>query len=376
VNFPELRTFDRGLAMAAMIVSIVPAFWLTNAFIDRYHDRRQTLALEWSRRGEHDLEKQPGDAVADFETALSYRPDRTTDRFRLATALIAAKRPAEARAHLLTLWTEEPGDGQFNLALARLAAGDGKGDEAVRYYHAAVDGTWDSASPPARRVARLELARLLMAAGQPMRAQAELIALIDDLPPDPQTLIEVGNQLVEAGAPTRAVELFQRALVLDPSNGNAARLAGESAFRAGDYVEAHRFLLAASAREPLDGTAREMFDVSDGVVALDTSVAGIGAKGRAERLLHSVAIASARLARCEAASTSPNTQSHVADLKSRLERSSKTNSQVFERDTDLVDRTIALVFEVERLPTAECGADSVGDRALAILAGQDAGQLQ
>lgn len=362
--------------MAAMIVSIVPAFWLTNAFIDRYHDRRQTLALEWSRRGEHDLEKQPGDAVADFETALSYRPDRTTDRFRLATALIAAKRPAEARAHLLTLWTEEPGDGQFNLALARLAAGDGKGDEAVRYYHAAVDGTWDSASPPARRVARLELARLLMAAGQPMRAQAELIALIDDLPPDPQTLIEVGNQLVEAGAPTRAVELFQRALVLDPSNGNAARLAGESAFRAGDYVEAHRFLLAASAREPLDGTAREMFDVSDGVVALDTSVAGIGAKGRAERLLHSVAIASARLARCEAASTSPNTQSHVADLKSRLERSSKTNSQVFERDTDLVDRTIALVFEVERLPTAECGADSVGDRALAILAGQDAGQLQ
>jgi predicted Zn-dependent protease len=370
-----MRTLDRGLVMAAIVASIVPAFWLTDAFVDRYHDRRQTLALEWSRRGEHDLDKQPGDAVVDFETALSYRPDRTADRFRLATALIAAKRPAEARAHLVTLWTEEPGDGQFNLALARLAAGDGKGEEAVRYYHAAIDGAWDGAAPAARRVARLELARLLMANGQPMRAQAELIALIDDLPPDPQMLTEVGNLLVEAGAPTRAVELFQRALVLDPANGGAARLAGESAFRAGDYAEAHRFLLAASAREPLDGTAREMFDVSDGVVALDTSVAGIGAKGRAERVVRGVAIASARLARCEAASTSPSTQSQVADLKARIERSSRTSPQVFERDSDLLDKTIALVFEVERLPTAECGVDSVGDRALAILAGQNAGQL-
>jgi tetratricopeptide (TPR) repeat protein len=209
-----------------------------------------------------------------------------------------------------------------------------------------------------------------------MRAQAELIALIDDLPADPQMLTEVGKELIEAGAPTRAVDLFQRALVLDPANGGAARLAGESAFRAGDYGEAHRFLLAASAREPLDGTAREMFDVSDGVLALDTSVAGIGAKGRADRVLRSVAIAGARLARCEAASTSPNTQSQVADLKARLERSRKTNSQAFERDTDVVDNTIALVFAVERLPAAECGADSAGDRALAILAGQNAGQLQ
>lgn len=375
MHFPAVRTFDRRLVMAAVVASIVPAFWLTDTFVDRYHDRRQTLALEWSRRGEHDLDKQPADAVADFETALSYRPDRTADRFRLATALIAAKRPAEARTHLVTLWTEEPGDGQFNLALARLAADDGKGDEAVRYYHAAIDGTWDSAARPARRDARRELARLLMANGQPMRAQAELIALIDDLPPDPQMLTDVGSQLVAAGAPTRAVELFQRALVLDPANGNAARLAGESAFRAGDYVAAHRFLLAASAREPLDGTAREMFEISDGVVALDASVPGIGAKGRADRVMRNVAIANARLARCEAASTSPNTQSQVADLKSRIERSSKMGSQVFERDADLADKAIALVFEVERLPTAECGADSVGDRALAILAGQNAGPL-
>jgi predicted Zn-dependent protease len=376
VKIPVLPALDRSLAMGLAIASIVPAFWLTHLVVGRYRDQRQTLALEWSRRGERDLGQHPADAVADFETALSYRPDRAADRFHLATALIAANRPAEARAHLLTLWTEEPGNGQFNLALARLAAADGKVDAAVRYYHAAVDGAWDNGARSARRSARLELARLLMVNSQPMRAQAELIALIDDLPSDPQVLTDVGSQLVEAGAPTRAVELFQRALTLDPANGRAARLAGQTAFRAGDYVEAHRFLVAASQREPLDHTTRDILDVTERVLTLDPSAAGIGAKARGQRTLRAVAVATARLARCEAASTSPNTQSQVVDFKARLERAAKTNPQAFEHDPDLVDNTMAVVFEVERLPNAECGADSVDDRALIIIAGQNMVQAQ
>ncbi len=376
MKITALPAFDRGLAMGLTIASIVPAFWLTHLIVSRYRDQRQTLALEWSRRGEQDLGQRPADAVADFETALSYRPDRAADRFHLATALIAADRPAEARAHLLTLWTEEPGNGQFNLALARLAAADGQLDAAVRYYHAAVDGAWDSGARSARRVARQELARLLMSNNQPMRAQAELIALIEDLPSDAEALTDVGGQLIEAGAPTRAIELFQRALVLDPANGKAARLAGQTAFRAGDYVEAHRFLAAAAAREPLDAPTRDMLDVSAGVLTLDPATAGIGARARWQRALRGVAVATARLARCEAASTSPNTQSQVVDLKTRLERAAKANPQAFERDPDLVDRTLAMVFEVERLPAAECGVDSADDRALAILAGQNAVQAQ
>ena len=376
VKITALPAFDRSLAMGLAIASIVPAFWLTHLIVSRYRDQRQTLALEWSRRGEQDLGRQPAEAVADFETALSYRPDGAADRFRLATALIAANRPVEARAHLLTLWTEEPGNGQFNLALARLAAADGEVDAAIRYYHAAVDGAWESGARSARRVARLELAQLLMSNGLPIRAQAELIALIEDLPSDPQLLTDVGSQLVEAGAPTRAIELFQRALALDPAYGRAARLAGQTEFRAGDYVEAHRHLVAASAHEALDDAARDMLDVSAGVLTLDPSTAGIGAKARGQRALRAVAVATARLARCEAESTSPNTQSQVGDFKARLERAAKANAQAFERDPDLVDKTMALVFEVERLPAAACGADSADDRALAILAGQSAVQAQ
>ncbi len=376
MKITALPAFDRSLAMGLAIASIVPAFWLTHLIVARYRDQRQTLALEWSRRGERDLGQRPADAVDDFETALSYRPDRAADRFHLATALIAANRPAEARAHLLTLWTEEPGNGQFNLALARLAAADGQVDAAVRYYHAAVDGAWDSGARSARLGARLELARLLMSNSQPMRAQAELIALIEDLPSDAQALTDVGNQLVEAGAPTRAIELFQRALVVDPANGRAARLAGQTAFRAGDYVEAHRFLVTAAAREALDDTTRDMLAVSEAVLALDPSTAGIGAKARVQRALRGVAVATTRLARCEAASTSPNTQSQVVDFKARLERIAKVNPQVFERDPDAIDKTMAVVFEVERLPAADCGTDSVDDRALAIIAGQAAVQAQ
>src|SRR5262245_25195524 len=99
------------------MVALVPAFATTHSIVANYKTRRDELAREWDRRGHADLQREPGAAVADFETALSYAPDDVDTRFKLAEALIGVQRRAEAKAQLITLWAEEPGDGQVNLQL-------------------------------------------------------------------------------------------------------------------------------------------------------------------------------------------------------------------------------------------------------------------
>ena len=253
---------DRRVILGVVVVALAPAFIVTQSIVNRYHAQRHDLAIEWSSRGEQDLLRNPADAVADFRAALSYSSDRPEDRLRLSQALIAANRPVEARAHLLTLWAEEPGNGPINFALARLAAADGDVAGAVRYYHAAIDGAWESGAAAARRSARLELARLLLSKGQNIRAQAELIALIDDLPGDPALITDVGNLLIEAGADGRAMVLLQRALEIAPENARAARLAGQIQFRLGDFALAHGYLLTAAKSGVLDQDDQMKLDIS------------------------------------------------------------------------------------------------------------------
>ena len=89
---------NRRLTLAVMFGGLVPAFALTHSVVSHYKDQRLRLAADWSERGNHDLASRPDAAAVDFQTALSYGPDRVMDRLRLSQALTAAGRPAEAPA--------------------------------------------------------------------------------------------------------------------------------------------------------------------------------------------------------------------------------------------------------------------------------------
>lgn len=352
---------ERRIVMTIGIAALVPAFAIVHLLVARYRDQRQSLAREWSAQGERDLDARPGVAITEFETALAYGPDRSADRFRLAQALLASQRLQEARAQLLTAWSEEPGNGQVNLALARVAVGEDDTAGAIRYYHAAIDGAWETSAGPARRAARIELAQLLMSKGQAVAAQAELIALIGDLPPDAHLVTDVGSLLVDAGAPARALSLFRRALSLQPSDDRAPRLAGEVEFHMGDLRAAQQDLAAAAGRAPLSSDARDMLDVSERALAIDPYLDRLGVRARARRALHALAIAQARLARCQ---PGPN----VDVLDGRVAAAAKRRPQDLERNADLIDNTMAVSLDVERLTTDSCGKDLPDDRALATIA--------
>jgi tetratricopeptide (TPR) repeat protein len=361
--------------MGIVLAAIVPGFAVTQLIVNRYRSERQSLAVEWNRRGQSDLPSRPDAAVADFETALSYRDDNGS-RFLLAKALVAAGRPAEATAQLQTLAAEDPGNADVNLELARIAAARQDIEAAIRYYHAAIDGVWQSTPLVSRRNARVELSRFLMREGREEQAQAELIALVADLPPDAAQLIDAGRLLAGAGATARALALYRRALSIDASNGTAARLAGELEFRAGDMRAARADLRRAMARGALDDSARELLDVSERVLALDPFVDRLGLSARAQRAKRVLDVAVARVGRCRAAwEADPSTAAPLASIDMRL-KAGKFSIQAFERNPDSMDEATALAFDIEKLPSGACGAGTTDDRALSVIGAQHPGQSQ
>jgi tetratricopeptide (TPR) repeat protein len=351
--------------LAIVILGIVPAFVLTFLLVSRYKAQRVQFAREWTVRGERDMKRSPAAAVADFETALAYGPDDAARRLRLAEALTASGARHEARAHLLTLWAQTPGDGRLNVDLARLAAADGDVTEATRYYHAAIDGAWDIGAAAARRTARVELAALLLRAGQPVHAQAELIALVDDLPPDAALITRVGRMLVDAGAESRSIPLFERARALDRKNGTAALLEGEVQFRARRYTAAHQLLAEAKHDGATLSTADEtMLAASARIPELDALAERLTVRQRLARARQGLTIAHNRLARCQAHAVQPDAVATVADLSNQADALDRLSARALARDPDRITDLVALVAAIEGLPSSLCGTDTADDRAL------------
>ena len=176
---------DLLLSLSLLILIIL--FVVTTFAAKAYRAKERALAQQWYAAGERELAGRRAEAaVEDYRSALMYSRDNSNIELQLAKALAAAGHLDEARTYLLRLWEGEPGNGTFNLELARLAADSGLTSEAVQYYHNAIYGQWDDDPARHRRQTRLELAEFLLKIGQNAQAQAELLALTSDLPRAPE----------------------------------------------------------------------------------------------------------------------------------------------------------------------------------------------
>jgi tetratricopeptide (TPR) repeat protein len=343
-------TFGRRRTMLTLaVVGTIPAFAFTHSLVQHSRDRREQLAVDWARQGEQDLRAgRAAQAADEFRTAQQYARDRGEYRLQLAQALIAANRFVEAQAQLLTIWNQTPGDGVVNRELGRIAARDEDVANALRYYHAAIDGAWSGDAAEERRRTRTELAEFLLQRHATTQAHAELIALVGDLPPDPAAMTDAAALLLKADAGAQAMPLLQKALALDPRNPRALRLAGEAAFDLGDYPTARSDLEAAVAEAPLDARGEQLLDVSTRVLALDPFARRISSRERLRRIVRIYGVARAELERCPAGAQ-PDLQSQMDTLEPKM------TEHDLARDPDLVDQAIALVTNVEASTQAACG---------------------
>jgi tetratricopeptide (TPR) repeat protein len=354
------RLQRRRTVLVLTVLGLVPFFGGVSALVRSARSRRQQIASEWAARGDRDMKRGRADRAADdYRSAQEYARDSNAYRLQLAHALVAGNHPSQARGQLLALWAEAPADAVVNLELGRIAAAGGDTPEALRFYHAAIDGAWPQDAPASRRSARIEVAKYLMQKGDRTKAQAELIALVDELPPDPAMMTGTAELLIANGSPQRASAVLEKAVTLDRKDARALQLAGEAAFDLAEYRTAARYFNLAAAVGTLDADRQRMRDLSTRLLTMDPFASGISSRERVRRVVGAFEVARASLDRCPADA--------LPELRARVRAAApNTTERVLAHDPDAVDDTLSLVTDIESA-TAACGPGGNDDAALRLV---------
>ncbi|HEY0758088.1 MAG TPA: tetratricopeptide repeat protein [Acidisarcina sp.] len=312
---PEERLQRRRLLAAdtasllALLVFTVALFAGTALLFRGFTYRRADLADRWRQRGDAALQAgHPDKAVDALRTALEYSPGQRAVEVELATALAASGRTAEATAYFNALWETEPGSGEINLALARLAVRQGNEPAAREDYHAAIYGTWEGDGTVRRREVRLELVQYLLSRGDFEPARNELLIAAGNAPSDQLVRLRIASLFEAAHDDRNALHQYREVLAQGTGHrsANLAALegAGRTAFALGLYQQARDYLERAQnhpemEREPPAIRAAAGSELRDAVhILLLYPSPALPARVRAERILHARSIAAARLATC------------------------------------------------------------------------------
>jgi predicted Zn-dependent protease len=353
------------------VALFVIAYFVTTAF------RRQQASLgdEYFRRGALALSaKQANEAVTDFRIALGYAPEKREYRLRLAQALVLANRDKEALAHFKDLWESEPGDGEINLELARLAALDGNMADALRFFHGAIYGLWDKDPEGNRQEARLELIQFLLREHANTQAQSELLALSANLPVNTNVNAKVASLFAKAGDELHALQFYRSALHLDRKNQAALIGAAQASLALGNYKNAVGYFKAASSEQPLPSEVQGQAQTAELVLQVDPYQRGLPAAERRARTLAAFAQAGDRLKACLGSQgpqpTAPGQSLSTlqADYSEWSALQRQVNPQTLRENSDLMDKAMDLVYRVEQDTEQLCGEPVGGNMALLLLA--------
>ncbi len=349
---------------------IVGLFAATGILTRAFHAKQTELAAEWFVRGNASLESgNARAALDDYRSALIFDPESENYQLHLAQALAQLGRPEEGRAYLLNLYAERPGDGEINFELARLAAQGGDIAGAIRYYHGAIYGAWDSDPINSQIRARLELSQFLVRNRENTLAEAELIALAANVPEhDTELHAKVGDLFQSVGDLQRALDEYHLALKDAPEDLTAQIGAGMVSFKLGDYLEAATQLERASRADPENETVSQTLELSRLVMSGDPFSARLSADERARRVGKSLAQASDRADKCSA---NVKTQSAFDLASLAAQAKSQQKSMWTERSLTLHSEqrvaAMEMVFKIEDAATAVCGQPAGEDAAILLI---------
>ena len=228
--------------------------------------------LSLSRRG------RQLQAVDRFQSAVAAERSNPVYQRALAEAMLTAGKPAEARAIAAAQLQRQPTDAAASLLVARSLVREGKPKEAIPYYHRAIYGVWDQDTVANRVRSRFELVDVLADMGARRELLAELLPLQDQAPTDRDTRRRIAHLFIDAGAPTRAIEIL-RALLREHGR-DAATYAGlgEAELARGNYRSARANLARAVQLAPDDSTIARRLALAQEVIGLDPTQRGIGAE--------------------------------------------------------------------------------------------------
>jgi tetratricopeptide (TPR) repeat protein len=371
---PGLRySLSREPLILALLSAVAVVSFLAVSGLSRiYHRQQESLGNRWFTRGVEDLQQRRFErAVNEFRTALLYSRDNYSYQVELAEALIGLKRTNEAYAYLINLWERQPENGLVNLELARIAVQRGETEQALRYYHNAIYAIWPGDQEVERRNARLELIEYLVSINAKMQAQAELIALAENLGDDPSQHARIGDLFVQAQDYEHALAEYRLSLKLDRHNPAALAGAGRAAFELGRYDLAQRYLEAAVAANPNDAQSAALLKTTELALKVDPFRRNISVAQRHRIVIQAFAAPGERLKSCSAMGSSRGTASSATSLQSLADEWAKLKPEITEQglrqNPDLVEAAMNLVFDIERQTNAACGPPTGIDMALLLI---------
>jgi tetratricopeptide (TPR) repeat protein len=356
------------VALFTLFIITVVLGVLTYFLFSSFARHRDVLARRWRANGERLMrEGRPDQAINALRSALQYAPGKRGIEIELAMALAADNRDLEAAAYFNSLLESEPGNGLIHLQLARLAAKQGNAALAEEHYQRALDGTWGANGYLKRLSVRLELANYLISQKDYSRAQTELRTASDNALNMPQKQIEIAQLLEQAQDPSDALKIYRIQMGKKGAPIEAFEGAGRTAYALGRMEVARQALVRAVnhegfRRQPaaVQKEVRQMLSDSTRILELypdpDLSV-----RARAERIANNLKIARARLTGCFA---SANASGEMADLQGQWQKiPAKLTIPMLERNPQLEQTAMSLVYKTEEQTAQVCGAPT-GDDAL------------
>lgn len=376
-----LRSRETVLGLCALLLIIF--FFATGMIVRRYHQKLQSLGIEWFAAGREQLkENNAPAALSDFRNSLVYNPDDAQVQFQLAEALSEEGRNEEARSYLLGLLGHAPSDAPVNLALARIAASSGSETEALRYYHGAIYGIWPVSAEENRLNTRLELCRFLISQSDDTNADSELIALEAEIPRKNGPFLhqQTGELFLRAGDANRSLQEFRRALEGSHPPGDALRGAGLAAFRMGDYRLAEHYLQRADREQTSQRDVETALETTRLILMWNPEAPRLRDEERRDRVRHDLAQVISRVEVCAKGSgvdlsRGPANQTprapHSGDLAAQYLQAKSLSAKLSNRDLaqhpERLDAAINMLFDLEATATQKCGEPTGLDEALQVL---------
>jgi cellulose synthase operon protein C len=307
--------------------------------------------MSLSRRG------RPSEAVDRFQSAVAAERTNPVYHRALAAAMLDAGKTAEARLVAADRLQDEPTDAAASLLVARALVREEEPREAVSYYHRAIHGQWDR-DPARNRVrTRFELVELLARMGAQRELLAELLPLQDEAPTDVATRRRIAHLFLDAGAPSRAVEIFRS--LLREHGRDAATYAGlgEAELARANYRSARANFTAAAELAPGDSAIARRLALAQQVIGLDPTQRGLGSEERYRRSVELLDLTLQAADSCLGADPAGGNQGTVDSARTALAAPRRRRStgwhEAVEVNLDLAERLWGLRrSECPALPTA------------------------
>ncbi len=422
--------FADSLALVTLFATTALLAVLTNYLYQSYASHQVELANRWLERGQQAMrDGKPQVAIDALSSALAYAPGQRTIQIQLAEALASAGRLQEASVYFNALLEAQQGDGLINLQLARIAARQGNESQAIEDYQRAIYGSWEGDGYVRRRSVRLELINYLISRQRLDQARNELLVASGNAPDDDITVqLDIARTMEQAQDPSDALNLYKKILRHHASLREALEGAGRTAFQLGHYLEAKRYLSHALEGPGVDQESPASIEQSRDLLAEATRLlqlypsSRVGLGERSNRILEDRKLAMARLAECTRdkaaardsavdSATTPQSQSltkpssnPLASLASRFSRHTsppvqnppavapsvdplqalaerwqqlpaKISVTALEKDPELSQTQIQLIYDTEIITQQVCGAPA-GDDALLLRIAQTPNQVE